>query len=1182
MKLGAVKQEQGLMHHHIWIGLCGILLVVAAPISAAEPEQSNPTHPKSTSIYRERIKPLLRARCFACHGALKQEAGLRLDSGQSILDGSENGPVLSPGTVGGLLIDRVSSTDPTRRMPPEGELVTAEEISQINRWIEDGALFPDDDKSQDDPKRHWSFQLPVRSAIPHLATTELATNPIDAFVIHQHQQRQLTSAPAATKQILLRRVYLDLIGLPPSRQDLHEFIADESPDALEKVVDRLLASPLYGERWGRHWMDVWRYADWYGRRYVPDVWNSAPQIWRWRDWIVKSLNTDKGYGRMVAEMLAGDEIAPEEEDAGYATGYLIRNWYALNPNDWMRSNVEHTGKAFLGLTFNCAHCHDHKYDPITQIDYFRLRAFFEPISIRQDRVPGEADPGPFQEYDYSVLRKVNRLGGVRIFDKTPEATTWFYTGGDERNRVTERGTILPGLPDFLSNDLFKISSVTLPPQAWYPGLRPAIQQTVLAEQRSALSTAESQLPEASRTVEAALPALKQQLAQVEQEFVAARKALGAAGTSAALTGEQSLLMDASTGRRVVQHRLPQLKSLGDSTTIRFQMQILKDAHVNFQLAKDFAKGLTAAYIGFDQGRIMSYQPISFTEFEVGRYNIAGGQNRFEVTLDLRSTDDVGLLSVRSTTDNQLLVDHASVARNGWNPTTNADQGITLDVRTGAIAAFDQWQLIASGKTTAGGTADAVESSNPCVSFDFEPPLYNESRDVIGIDGWFGSQFSAVGAKSFVTAIPGQDSLHALASKLNQARRAVDAQQLKQKSLEARISALNSSLRSTQARIDADRVRYGAVPGTDADELVRTASRLHHEANRLTAYADLLTKDQLFATAEAKSLDDANRAKEVDTAEKQWQAAVDAYHRAEMPHLETIQDYPGFSPTYPKTSTGRRRALAEWITGRNNPLTARVAVNHVWLRHFQSPLVATVADFGVNGSPPTHPELLDWLAVEFMESDWSMKRLHRAIVTSRTFSMSSGTTAGNEHEKETDPENQSLWRANRGRMEAEVVRDSLMHTAGLLDLKLGGQELENSQALTTWRRTLYYSCQPEIDGKSTFGALFDAPEPADCYRRTRSIIPQQALALTNSDLVHQISTQLAAQLWDQLNAQQQVTAADFVIAAYEHILTRHPTEQERLACLQFLLPTDDAQSDPVRLRENLVRVLLNHNDFVAIR
>jgi hypothetical protein len=275
-----------------------------------------------------------------------------------------------------------------------------------------------------------------------------ASHPIDALLQPALDAVGIQPQGTAGKATLLRRATLDLLGVPPTPAELDAFLADDSPDAFPRVVDRLLSDPRYGERWARHWMDVWRYSDWYGRRHVPDVWNSAPQIWRWRDWIVQSLNSDHGYDRMLQEMLAADEICPEDDQAAAATGYLIRNWYALNPNDWMRNIVEHTGKAFMGLTFNCAHCHDHKYDPISQDDYFRFRAFFEPISIRQDRIPGEADPGPFQEYDYGKLRVIQRLGMVRVFDKTPDAPTWFYTGGDERNRVRERGSIAPGVPTF--------------------------------------------------------------------------------------------------------------------------------------------------------------------------------------------------------------------------------------------------------------------------------------------------------------------------------------------------------------------------------------------------------------------------------------------------------------------------------------------------------------------------------------------------------------------------------------------------------------------------------------------------------------------------------------------------------------------------------------------------------------
>ncbi|MBC7815312.1 MAG: DUF1553 domain-containing protein, partial [Planctomycetaceae bacterium] len=273
----------------------------------------------------------------------------------------------------------------------------------------------------------------------------------------------------------------------------------------------------------------------------------------------------------------------------------------------------------------------------------------------------------------------------------------------------------------------------------------------------------------------------------------------------------------------------------------------------------------------------------------------------------------------------------------------------------------------------------------------------------------------------------------------------------------------------------------------------------------------------------------------------------------------------------------------------NPLTARVAVNHIWSRHFHSPLVSSMYDFGRNGARPTHPELLDWLAVELMESGWSMKHLHRLIVTSAAYRRvssvgwdsiptSSDAVASSNTQKgrdgipsyASDPENKLLWRMNLGRMESEVVRDSLLYTAGKLDPKFGGQELENSEALTTFRRSLYYSVFPEQGGKSAMGELFDAPDALECYRRTRSIIPQQALALTNSDLVHRVSAAVAESVAEPATER-------FIIAAFERILSRPPTPAETAACSQFLTNPADTRS-----RESLVRALLNHNDFVTIR
>jgi hypothetical protein len=250
-------------------------------------------------------------------------------------------------------------------------------------------------------------------------------------------------------------------------------------------------------------------------------------------------------------------------------------------------------------------------------------------------------------------------------------------------------------------------------------------------------------------------------------------------------------------------------------------------------------------------------------------------------------------------------------------------------------------------------------------------------------------------------------------------------------------------------------------------------------------------------------------------------------------------------------------------------------------------VATVQDFGRNGARPAHPELLDYLAVELMESGWSMKHVHRLIVTSAAYRRTSSVGAAT-HEAAADPENKLLWRMNAGRMEAEVVRDSLLYAAGRLDTKMGGQELENSEALTTNRRSLYYSTHPEAGGKNDFGVLFDGPEALECYRRTRSVIPQQALALTNSELAHQLSGAVATALWtetEKAGTEPAERTSRFISAAFERVVSRTATAKEVETCTAFLAKQAGTATTPERAvaaRESLVRALLNHNDFVTIR
>ena len=293
----------------------------------------------------------------------------------------------------------------------------------------------------------------------------------------------MTPRPAAAPGELIRRVYLDLVGLVPTPEEVRAFVADPSDRAYEEIVDRLLASPQYGERWGRHWMDVWRYSDWDG--FGAEIRESQPHIWRWRDWIVESLNADRGYDQMIVQMLAADEAAPDDPAALRATGFLARNWYKFNRNVWLDATIEHTAKAFLGLTINCARCHDHKYDPIAQTEYYRFRAFFEPHTTRTDRVPGQPD--------------TQKDGLVRVYDGEPQAKTFLFTRGDEKRPVQDR-PLDPGIPQVLERQvpLPPITPVALRPTAYYPALNAWIQEEALAQARADLKARESDLARAEK------------------------------------------------------------------------------------------------------------------------------------------------------------------------------------------------------------------------------------------------------------------------------------------------------------------------------------------------------------------------------------------------------------------------------------------------------------------------------------------------------------------------------------------------------------------------------------------------------------------------------------------------------------------------------------------------------------
>ena len=772
------------------------------------------------------------------------------------------------------------------------------------------------------------FEVVKRPPIPTVENNDWVRNPIDAFIAMEHEEHGLAPRPEAPKEVLLRRVYLDLIGLPPTPAALHAFLQDAATDAYEKVVAQLLHSPQYGERWGRHWMDVWRYSDWAG--YGAQVRDSQPHIWRWRDWIIESLNYDKPYDRMILEMLAGDELAPEDPDALRATGYLVRNYKLLSRETWMQETVDHIGQGFLGVTLGCARCHDHMFDAILQKEYYQIRAVFEPYQVRTDRLPGKPD--------------IKLDGLVHAYDANPQAPTFLYIRGDER--TPDKAPVIPGVPEALGGTFPEIKLVDLPVSSFAPDKRSFVIGETKAASASTIAMARKTFAESSRRL----------------------------------------------GTALVQH-------------------------INCG--------------GWDALPRLSIMQEALDSWKVAERDVA-----------LAVTKHAALL----------------------------------------------WVLRAEELEDAGNKESAA---------------------------WKAAATEAASLQRQAAVLEGQRNL----------------------------------------------------------EIARRANRTVPAKNKMETAKKVAEAKQALAKAQADA---------------RLSATTTYTHRP--------------MATYPKTSTGRRLALARWIAAKENPLTARVAVNHIWLRHFGQGIVPSVFDFGRNGRPPSHPALLDWLAAEFMspsvyaqeKGGWNMKAIHRLIVTSNTYRMASTPDAAN---LARDLDNRFLWRFSPRRVEAEVVRDAVFFVAGLLDLSMGGPDIEHQKGLTVPRRSIYFQHASEKQMK--FLKLFDVAAVTECYQRKECIVPQQALAMANSELTRNGSRFLASTLAEEVPEKD---SAAYVQAAFEHVLTRPPTADELAECVAFLKQQTQKYGDqdprgvagtnanvskpPVipqlRAREDLLHVLFNHHDFVTLR
>jgi len=696
------------------------------------------------------------------------------------------------------------------------------------------------------------FEPVVRPPVPQV-TSKWAANPVDAFLSAEHRARKLKPRPEASKEVLLRRVYLDLIGLSPTPEELRAFESDKSPKAYDKVVDRLLADQRYGDRWGRHWMDVWRYSDWAGWSGGNQIRDSKPHIWRWRDWIIESLNRDQGYDRMILEMLAADELAPEDTNALRATGFLVRNYKMLSREQWLEDTVKHTSQAFLGLTMGCAKCHDHKYDPISQMEYYEMRAIFEPYQVRTDRIPGQLDTA--------------KDGLVRIYDTDTNGPTYLFVRGDERRPDTNR-VARPGVPNALRGSL-KVDPVKLPHFAAFPDKREFVLRDTVAASEAALADAR---------------------------------------------------------------------------------QALVKLQTNSTANKD-----------------------KLTEQELALAAVEAKHSALLAVLQAERLEDAGKKET------------------------------------------EEWR-------TAATEANAAQRK--------------------------------------VALAEAKLSLHT-----------------------ARFAQAEAQRKADEAAAKADAAN---------DKLLQVAN---------TTKTSSKPKDK---TSEKLS-------KELDAAKEKTAQAEKALAEAEktLESAATTSYKPRPTEQFPATSTGRRLAFARWLSDENNPLTARVAMNHIWLRHFGRGIVPSMSDFGRNGTLPSHPQLLDWLAAEFMAQGWRMKPMHRLLVTSRAYRVAATPDPA---DARIDPDNIFLWRMNSRRMEAELVRDNLLYIAGDLDPKMGGPDIDNALGLTSHRRSIYLRTAAEKEVE--FLKIFDGASVTECYARRPTVVPQQALALANSELTRKEAQSLARKLTEE--------------------------------------------------------------------
>ncbi len=977
--------------------------------------------------FQSQVAPILQRHCIRCHSPNNNQGELSL---ATIDDLRANDYVIAGDPESSYLLELITSTDgQPAAMPKESNPLSDAEVAVIRQWIGQGATWPSDVvvKEQSKAGETWWALQPLRVAKPASLNSDTIDAPspaatIDEFVRAKLADKQLKMNPPADRRTLIRRLTFDLIGLPPTPQEVESFVHDSDPMAYEKLVDRLLASPRYGERYARHWLDLAHYADTHG--FERDM--RRDNAWRYRDYVIESFNDDKPYNRFIQEQIAGDVLWPDDDQAVIATGFLSAGpWDYVGQVETKSDQLRRSARVLdlddmttqvmtttMAMTVNCARCHDHKLDPISQQEYYQLQSVFAGVR-REERIISDSSLKAYESAKQQLLKRRNQIDfelarlegdGLDLADivggGNGSGTGAFRQGIDVRNaKVQTRdfgrlGNVVPNR--FAASDFDFVDGVFVPDG----------------------EEGQAKIPVTSTGI-----------------------------TISGLPTTSGEAWDMIRNGPVASQHSPELDGI----------DFTQDGHSLLGLHAN--SGIT-----FDVAAI--------------RQSLADDAAGKSAETPLRFTAQLGYF--------------------GASGSHRADAWVFVDGQH--VAEFKQL-----------GREDGLQP----IDIELSPAV--RFLTLVSTDGGNGIGHDQIGFGDprirLKTPLPDSDA-------------DVD-----------RIETLRSERHAVTAKLDA----LGPPPrfyGVVAEKALPEV-RLLIRGNPETPSGDVLPPAALSALAMLE------------------------------PELGTVT-----------TREGQRRvALARWITSIDNPLVRRVIVNRLWHWHFGQGLVDTPSDFGFGGGRPSHPELLDWLAETLVHHDWSLKAMHRLIVTSDTYKQSSRYR---ESAADLDAENRLLWRQNRQRIEAEAIRDAVLLVSGNLNLRGGGPGFEDFQyqdayapiyTYTTadrpelWRRSIYrYIVRTTPD---QFLTTLDCPDPANLTpKRITTTTPLQSLALFNNDFMLRQARYFA----ERIGREAGTDPAAQVDHAFALALGRQPSKLEARLATEFV----DRQG-----LFALCRSIFNLNEFVYV-